>query len=412
MTYTYDVTGDENPFSGQIFTDPAETTERDWAKSGCFDHVDYTDDEIDGYVFLAILSGDAKKVTELTGKKDPKVLNAGPEDTVFTYFIDHGDNDIIGVGWYNIHARALLGALETAHDKQLYGKWLWYIETCHSGSMFTKLPSDWNIYVMTSADADHNAEMSNCPPDDVVAGKPLRTCLSGLWDNSYLDYMEAHPDCTIGEVFDFVHEDVAKESDQNVSEFGDMTFRDMKLSDFVGYPTNAARCENKRSTTTVPVSEVPSHLARWDAIRADENNRESALQKYQEITFEEAKKEVEVMRLGRLLLSEKAVVSALKKSSSDYSVDCVRELTLSLSKKCGHSLPLPIKANNLLRNICASGVSTPVVDFSEVCMQLLVFVFVTNNQCVLKNQRLGYSVKLAIRMEYIQQNKEYSEFPI
>ena len=368
MTYTSVVEYFKNPFKGKVFTKSASTVEGDWAKSGCFDHVDYEKPDINKDVFLAILSGDAKKVTELTGKKDPKVFNAGPEDTVFTYFIDHGDEDYIIVGHDYVYSKDLLEVFSIAHDKQLYGKWLWFIEACFSGSMFTKLPSDWNIYVMTSADAEHEADMSYCPPDDIVAGHIFSTCLAGLWDNSYLDYMEAHPDCTIGEVFDFVHEDVAKESDQNVSEFGDMTFRDMKLSDFVGYPTNAARCENKRSTTTVPVSEVPSHLARWDAIRADENNRESALQKYQEITFEEAKKEVEVMRLGRLLLSEKAVVSALKKSSSDYSVDCVRELTLSLSKKCGHSLPLPIKANNLLRNICASGVSTPVVDFSEVCM--------------------------------------------
>ena len=81
-----------------------------------------------------------------------------------------------------------------------------------------KLPADWNIYVMSSADADHNANMSNCPPDDVVAGKSLDTCLAGLWDNSFLDYVEKHPKTTIGEIFDAVHKDVARTSEQNVSE--------------------------------------------------------------------------------------------------------------------------------------------------------------------------------------------------
>ena len=46
MTYTTDVNTSRNPYPGMIFTDPADNTDGDWAKYGCFDHVDYTDDEI------------------------------------------------------------------------------------------------------------------------------------------------------------------------------------------------------------------------------------------------------------------------------------------------------------------------------------------------------------------------------
>ena len=369
MTYTT-VVRLQNPYPGKIFTDPAPTTDGDWAQYGCFDHVDYTDDDINPYVFIGILSGDKERVAQLTGKENPKVLNAGPEDTVFTYFIDHGYDDVIGVGDHSVHSKELLKALETAYEKKLYGKWVWFMEACHSGSMFeNKLPADWNIYVMSSADADHDADMSNCPPNDVVAGKSLDTCLAGLWDNSFLDYVEKHPKTTIGEIFDAVHKDVARTSEQNVSEWGDKSFRELPLSDFFGeLPSPVFREEKKEAKGVVPVDMVPKHLAMWRAIRADKSELAEALKEYQEEVFKAAKKEVEVMRLARMVMSEKAAEKAMKMPAGEYSAECVKELTMAFMKKCGHTAPLGASVDNVLRNICLPGVSVPNVDFDAICL--------------------------------------------
>ena len=370
MAYTSILDHRYNPYPGKIFTDPSETTDGDWAQYGCFNHVDYTNKHINGKVFLGIISGDKEGVAKLTGKEDPKVLAAGPEDTVFTYFIDHGSNGIIGVGDDYVHAKDFIAALETAHEKKLYGKWVWFMEACHSGSMFeNKLPSDWNIYVMSSADADHDADMSNCPPNDVVAGKSLGTCLAGLWDNSFLDYVEKHPKATIGEIFDVVHEDVAKTSVQNVSEWGDKSFRELPLSDFFGeLPSPVFREEKKEAKGVVPVDMVPKHLAMWRAIRADKSELAEAMKQYEEEVFKVAKKEVEAMRLARAVMSEKAAEKAMKTPAEMYSADCVKELTNAFVKKCGHSHPVGASVNNVLRNICLPGVSVPNVDFDAVCL--------------------------------------------
>ena len=371
MTYTTNVNSKWNPYRGMIFTDPADNTDGDWAKYGCFDHVDYTDDDINEEVFLAILSGDAETVTKKTGKENPKVLNAGPEDTVFTYFIDHGGDDIIVVGYDYVTSSSLLKALKTAHEKQLYGKWVWFMEACHSGSMFRKLPTDINIYIMTSADAHHDAYMSNCPPDDYIGDTHLDTCLAGLWDNLYLDYLEQHPDCTIGEIFDAVKASVAEESDQNVSEFGDMTFRDYKVSDFFGQlPSNSLRNIRKtsKSESNVPVSDVPLHLTKWAAIRAEGDKKKEAMEAYERELMAEAKREVEVMRLGSMLLNEKAANNAMNAPAEAYGIDCVRELTLMLVKKCGHKIPFNAKESNMLRNICLPGLSMPNVNWDDICM--------------------------------------------
>ena len=370
MTYTSVVKDPFNSYPGMIFTDPAPNTDGDWAKYGCFDHVDYTDKDINAKVFLGILSGDKELVAKETGKENPKVLSAGPDDTVFTYFIDHGDDDIICVGDDEVSSSELMTALKAAYEKKLYGKWVWFMEACHSGSMFGALPKDMNIYVMTSSDANHNANMSNCPPDDEVGGEELDTCLAGLWDNSYLSYVEQHPDCTIGEIFDSVYASVGKSSDQIPSEYGDLSFRDYKMSEFFGeLPAPSFRSVKKeKSTTSVPVSEVPKHLAMWRAIRADKSELAEAMKAYQEEAFKNAKKEVVLMRLGRALMNEKAADKAFKTAAETYSADCVRDLASVLVEKCGFSYPLGANANNMLRNICLPGLSLPQVDFDEICM--------------------------------------------
>ena len=243
------------------------------------------------------------------------------------------------------------------------------MEACHSGSMFPNLPADWDIYVMTSSDAHHNAWMSNCPPDDKVAGKSLDTCLAGLWDNSYLSYLEQHPKTTIGEIVDAVMADVKKTSAQGVSEFGDMSFRDLPLSDFFGLlPTPSFRITRAAPESIVSLDQVPMHLAKWRAIRADKDEMASAVAEYERLAFESAKREVEVMRLGVSLMNEKAADAALKTASESYSASCVRDLSLALHEKCGHSFPLSESAMNLLRNICLPGLSVPNVNWSDSCM--------------------------------------------
>ena len=370
MTYTSVLNSQRNPYPGKIFTSPSLTTDGDWAQYGCFNYVDYTDDDINPEVFLGIISGDKEGVAKLTGKEDPKVLSAGPDDTVFTYFIDHGDDDVIGVGGEEVHSKDLINAFKTAYEKKLYGKWVWFMEACYSGSMFqNKLPTDLNIYIMTSADIEHYALMSNCPPEDVVAGKELYTCMSGLWDNSFLDYVEKNPKTTIGEIFDAVHKDVETSSEQNVSEWGDMTFRELPLSEFFGeLPSPVFRKEKKEAKGVVAVDMVPKHVAMWRAIRADKSELGDALKKYEEEVYKVAKKEVEVMRLARAVMSEKAAEKAMKMPAETYSAECVKELATSFAKKCGHSLPLGASVHNVLRNICVPGVSTPNVDFSDICI--------------------------------------------
>ena len=370
MVYYTVLTSSFNPYPGKIFTDPADNLDGDWARYGCFDHVDYTNQHINKKVFLGILSGDIETVKSETKMENPKVLNAGPEDTVFTYFIDHGSDDKIVVGLDHVTSKSFLEALETAYEKKIYGKWVWYMEACHSGSMWKNLSTSMNIYVMTSSDSDHDAKMTHCPPDDVVAERSLGTCLGGLWDNLFLDYLEQNPDCTFGAIADAVKTSVAETSDQNVSEFGDLSFRDDRVAEFFGLlPSKHLRAETNRSkpSTNVAIPDVPVHLAKWAAIRAPSHDTKP-LEEYQREVVAQAKQEVEVMRLGRLLMNEKAVHSALNTRVEAFDVECVKELSLKLVEKCGQRMPFQAKQNNVLRRICIPGVSLPVIEWEDICL--------------------------------------------
>ena len=378
MTYTSVLTADENPFKGMIFTDPSETTDGDWAKYGCFDHMDYTGADINPEVFLAIISGDADRVKELTGKENPKVMSYSKDDTLFTYFMDHGTPEYIYVGEDVVPSFALREAMQTAHEKQLYGKWVWFMEACYSGSMFMEFPSDWNIYILTSADDANSANMNNCPPDDVVAGKEFDTCLSGLWDNIWLDYADAHPDATIGELFDAVKERIAGESSQNPSQFGDLSFRDLPLSDFFGKsqsPLSPHLSSNSKNTRAViesiPLDQVPLHLAKWKAIRASNVlTREKSLAQLNTEVSSKAKIEVERMRLGVLFLSEKESNFVIHRGGSgEYNPSCVSDLQMGLYKHCGHPATPGKETMNLLRAICKKNFRLPSLNWSAICIE-------------------------------------------
>ena len=169
------------------------------------------------------------------------------------------------------------------------------------------------IYTVTAADDSHPSYESHCPPNDEnVDGKSLGTCLSCYWDNSMEWFMEGGADHTLDELFEHTHEKVAEHSQQNTSHFGDIEeMGKMTLRDFMGdLPARRFRSMNNDNSAKIAKSDVPAHLAMWKAIRADKKDLADALKEYQEIKFNEAKREMEVMRLGRMLMNEKAADKA------------------------------------------------------------------------------------------------------
>ena len=353
-----------NPFPGKIFTDQdPEGPGVDYAAE-CRPHIDYPDNMVSAELFMSVLSGDKETTTKLTGVQNPKVIESTAEDTIFVYYMDHGAIGFCEVGKSELEETVLINTINKMFDNKQYKQMVFYFEACHSGSMFRQLEATKNVYAMTGSDAEHSAWMCNCPPNDKVNGKSMGTCLSAWYDNFWMqEVMDNGSKITLSDMFTHVHEETAKETQQNVSQFGDLEKMGPETLDtFIGdYKPEYSTPKERKGY--VKYEDVPMHLAKWNAIRSENAN---GLAELKEVVKKEAVKEISVMRLARAYFKDdKLADQATKSRPATYNQDCVKELTMSLMAKCGYTLPLRDAHVNVLENMCFGGMVE--VDFDQVC---------------------------------------------
>lgn len=183
---------------------------------------DYTGEDVTPQNFLAVLKGDTDGVKGGSGK----VIKSGPKDHVFVYFTDHGAPGILAFPNDDLAVKDLQDAIKYMHDNKKYGKMVFYIEACESGSMMTDLPSNINVYATTAAN-DHESSYA-CYYDE------KRDTYLGDWYS--VNWME-----------DSDAEDLSKETllkqfkvvkshtnTSHVQQFGNKTMSHMKVIQFQG----------------------------------------------------------------------------------------------------------------------------------------------------------------------------------
>ena len=146
-----------NPFPGELYNRPGDDS------PDVYDGVvvDYEGEDVNVENLLKVLVGD-----ESTGKK---VLNSTAEDNVFLFYSNHGGPDILGMPTAGyLYSKDLLDAIQTMHEKQMYNKFVLYVEACYSGSMFLNLPEDLNVVAVTAANDQESRWCWYCGCDAVV----------------------------------------------------------------------------------------------------------------------------------------------------------------------------------------------------------------------------------------------------
>jgi legumain len=104
---------------------------------------------------------------------------------VFIFFSDHGAPGLIAFPSQYLYADELIQTFAKISGR--YGKLVFYLETCESGSMFQKLPTNTKIYGLSAANPTEPSWGTYCSPDDVVAGKHLGTCLGDLFSVNFIE---------------------------------------------------------------------------------------------------------------------------------------------------------------------------------------------------------------------------------
>ena len=225
---------EENPFPGQLYNHPGNDV-RDVYEGVV---VDYQKDEVSAKTLIKVLTGD-----DSTGKK---VLKSTEEDNVFLFFSDHGGPDILALPGGYLYSKDLLGAIETMHEKKMYKKFVLYIEACYSGSMFLKLPDNLNVVAVTAANDQESSWGWYCGDEAVVRGKKLGTCLGDQFTVYWTKDAEKGEQRTetLEEQFNRLVKGVTK---SHVMRYGDVSFKDDVIGEFIGYPKSGKAMPYKHS---------------------------------------------------------------------------------------------------------------------------------------------------------------------
>jgi len=151
LTMMYDdvATSEENPLPGKLFNRPSGPD----VYAGV--HIDYRGDDVTPDNFLKVLRGDKQA---LSGVGSGRVLESGPDDTVFVFFADHGGSGFICFPNGYLYADQLNETLSGMVQAQKFNKLVFYLEACESGSMFAGiLPHHEGVIAITASKSDQSS---------------------------------------------------------------------------------------------------------------------------------------------------------------------------------------------------------------------------------------------------------------
>lgn len=219
----------DNPTPGKIINRPNGTDVYHGVPK------DYIGKAVTPQNFLQVITGNA---TGLDKVGSGKVLKSGPNDRVFINLVDHGAPGIFGFppqphvpGHYPklpvLKATAFMDAIKNMHKKNMYKDMVIYLESCESGSMFSKiLPKDIGVYAVSAANATQ-------PSYACYMDKARKTFLGDVFSIKWMEDTDRE-DVTkesLKKQFGLVKKEVTK---SNVTEWGEFKISKQKVGMYVG----------------------------------------------------------------------------------------------------------------------------------------------------------------------------------
>jgi legumain len=222
-------------------------------------------------MFVAAMTGDSSK----TGGRP--VLQSGPNDRVFIFFTDHGGTGIIAFPDGSLmSSTTLMAAIKQMYTSKMYSHLVFYMEACESGSMFEGLiPSNIGVYVTTASNAVESSWGTYCPPDDMVNGKHINSCLGDLYSINWMENSDAQgPKETLQAQFLDVR---TKTTQSHVMQYGDLSWTSEPIGNYLGRNATFVPTVTKTegSSSNVKSADIPMHLAYYKYLRAESTDFEA-----------------------------------------------------------------------------------------------------------------------------------------
>jgi len=341
----------ENPFPGQVFNKPtpAGTPGVD-VYAGC--KKDYTGAAVTPDMFVAVLTGDSTK----TGGRP--VLKSGPTDRVFIFFTDHGGTGIIAFPDGSLmSSTTLIGAINDMFNKKMYSHLVFYMEACESGSMFEGLiRPNIGVYVTTASNAVESSWGTYCPPDDMVNGKAINSCLGDLYSINWMENADAQgPTETLQAQFLDVR---TKTTQSHVMQYGDLTWTSEPIGNYLGGNSTfkpQVVTNPSKSSSNVKSADIPMHLAYYKYLRAESTDFETRMTLAKQLQQHLARRvAVDNMFMG-LSAAAKNVDAFSLKAKTPVVCDgrCCEKLSNAFAARCGGWDDYALQYHRVIVNLCA-----------------------------------------------------------
>lgn len=215
-----------NPYKGKVYNKPTFKDPGVDVYAGV--KIDYVGKHVTPKVFINVLLGNESYVK---GMGSGRVLNSTASDNVFIFFSDHGSPGSISFPSGHLMADEFIATLKGMVGR--FQKLVFYLETCESGSMFVKLPTNLGIYALSAAGTSESSWATYCSPDDVIGGKHIKSCLGDLFSVSFIEDLDtsASADDNLQQQFERVKK---RTTESKVMQWGDKSFTTDSLVDFFG----------------------------------------------------------------------------------------------------------------------------------------------------------------------------------
>ncbi|KAL1314735.1 hypothetical protein AAHE18_16G210500 [Arachis hypogaea] len=333
---------------------------------------DYTGNYTSAENLYAVISGNQSAITGGSGK----MLNSGPNDTIFIYYADHGGPGIIGmpVGDFVV-ANDFINVLKSKHAANAYKKMVIYLEACESGSMFEGiLPENINIYVTTASNANESSWGCYCPGDPTYPPPPeFQTCLGDSYSVLWMEDSDKNDRTkeTLQQQYETVREKTLdwEEKGSHVMQYGNKNFTDDFLVTYIGATGVSASTNAYSSSTTTPTKFVNQrdallHYLSHKFKNAPEGSKER-MEAQKGLIEEIAQREHvdnSVKAIADHLFGEEyrtSLISSVRPSGQPLvdDWDCFKNYIKIYESYCGALSTYGRKYTRAIANICNAGVS-------------------------------------------------------
>ena len=226
MAYDDIANNNRNPFPGQIFNHP------DGKNVYANIAIDYYGKDVTPENFIAVLTGDKDAVKKTDERTTGKVLTSTKDDNVYIYFSDHGSDNLIAFPSKYLYADELIDTFNIMYQKKLYKNLVFYLDASRTGSMFTNLPDNINIYAI-GPNGLEGSSAEYCGSEATVNGTLIGSCLGDVFSCRFMEDIESKSEeelktYTLQQQYEYLV-NIIKDS---IGQFGDLNIAKKSLYEF------------------------------------------------------------------------------------------------------------------------------------------------------------------------------------